>query len=41
MPDNNQTKIADKRKLLLLGETTTKLARTAPTQGIEAGALNR
>ena len=27
--------------LQLLGETTTKLARTAPTWGIEAGALNR
>ena len=38
---NNQTKIADERKLLLLGETTTKLARTASTWGIETGALNR
>ena len=27
--------------LQLLGEITTKLARTAPTWGIEAGALNR
>ena len=30
-----------KEILLLLGETTTKLARTAPTLGKEAGALNR
>ena len=27
--------------LQLLGETTTKLARTASTQGIDAGVLNR
>ena len=27
--------------LQLLSETTTKLARTAPTWGIEAGALTR
>ena len=27
--------------LQLLSETTTKLARTAPTWGIDAGALNR
>ena len=27
--------------LQLLGEITTKLARTAPTRGIEAGAFNR
>ena len=27
--------------LQLLGEITTKLARTAPTWGIEAGVLNR
>ena len=27
--------------LQLLNESTTKLARIAPTQGIEAGALNR
>ena len=27
--------------LLLLLDLTTKLARTAPTRGIEAGALNR
>ena len=30
-----------KENLQLLGETTTKLARTAPTWGIEAGVLNR
>ena len=30
-----------KENLLLLGETTTKLARTASTRGIETGALNR
>ena len=30
-----------KENLQLLGETTTKLARTASTQGIETGALNR
>ena len=27
--------------LLLLFDSTTKQARTAPTRGIEAGALNR
>ena len=41
MPVNNQTKIADKKNLLLLGKTSTKLTRTASTQGIDAGALNR
>ena len=41
MPVNNQTKIADKKNLQLLFDSTTKLARTAPTQRIEAGALNR
>ena len=30
-----------KENLQLLGETTTKLARTASTWGIETGALNR
>ena len=30
-----------KENLQLLGETTTKQARTAPTWGIEAGAPNR
>ena len=34
-------KLLTKENLQLLGETTTKLARTAPTQGIDAGALNR
>ena len=41
MPVNNQTKIADKRKLTITLDSTTKLARTAPTWGIETGALNR
>ena len=30
-----------KENLQLLFDSTTKQARTAPTQGIEAGALNR
>ena len=30
-----------KENLQLLGETTTKLATTAPTWGIEAGVLDR
>ena len=30
-----------KENLQLLLDLTTKLARTAPTQGIETGALNR
>ena len=30
-----------KENLQLLAETTTKLARTVSTQGIETGALNR
>ena len=34
-------KLLMKENLQLLGETTTKLARTASTQGIETGALNR
>ena len=34
-------KLLMKENLQLLGEITTKLARTAPTQGKEAGALNR
>ena len=41
MPVNNQTKMLTKENLLLLDETTIKLARTASTQRIEAGALNR
>ena len=35
---NNQTKIADDGKLKLLDDSTTKLARTASTRGIDAGA---
>ena len=38
---NNQTKIADDENLQLLFDSTTKQARTAPTQGIEAGVHNR
>ena len=39
---NNQTKKSlTKENLQLLDDSTTKHARTAPTQGIEAGALNR
>ena len=39
---NNQTKNhCMTENLQFLGELTTKLARTAPTQGIETGALNR
>ena len=34
-------KMLMKENLQLLSETTTKLATTAPTQGIEAGVLNR
>ena len=34
-------KLLTKENLQLLGETTTKLARTASTWGREAGALNR
>ena len=30
-----------KENLQLLGDTTTKLARSASTQGIETGVLNR
>ena len=41
MSQQSNKKLLMKENLLLLGETTTKLARTAPTQGIEAGALNR
>ena len=36
-----QKKSQTKENLQLLSETTTKLARTAPTWGIEAGVLNR
>ena len=34
-------KLLMKENLQLLGETATKRTRTAPTWGIEAGALNR
>ena len=34
-------KLLTKENLQLLGETTTKLARTASSRGIEAGVLNR
>ena len=34
-------KLLMKENLQLLCDVTTKQARTAPTQGIEAGALNR
>ena len=34
-------KLLMKENLQLLDDTTTKQARTAPTKGIEAGALNR
>ena len=34
-------KLLMNENLQLLGKTTTKLARTAPTRGLEAGALNR
>ena len=44
--DENASQQSNKKSLTqenleLLGEATTKLARTAPTQGIEAAALNR
>ena len=34
-------KLLTTENLQLVGETTTKLARTASTQGIDAGALKR
>ena len=34
-------KLLTKENLQLLIDSTTELARTAPTQGIETGALNR
>ena len=34
-------KLLTKENLQLVGETTTKLARTASTWGIEVGVLNR
>ena len=39
--NNQMKKSLMKENLQFLGETTTKLARTAPTLGIEAGVLNR
>ena len=44
--DDNASQKSNKKSLMkenlqLLGETTTKLARTASTWGIETGALNR
>ena len=44
--DENESQQSNKKSLTtgnlqLLGETTTKQARTASTQGIDAGALNR
>ena len=38
---NNQTKIAGKKNLLILFDSTTKLAQIASTRGIQAGVLNR
>ena len=44
--DENTSQQSNKKSLMkenlqLLFDSTTKQARTAPTQGIEAGALNR
>ena len=44
--DENASQQSNKRSLVkeslqLLADSTTKLARTAPTWGIEAGVLNR
>ena len=44
--DENTSQQSNEKSLMmenlqLLGEITTKLVSTAPTQGIEAGALNR
>ena len=44
--DENMSQQSNKKSLMmenlqLLSETTTKLARTASTWGIDAGALNR
>ena len=41
MSQQSNEKLLMTENLQLLCETTTKLARTASTQGIEAGALNR
>ena len=40
MQVNNQTKLVMMENLQLLSDSTTKLARTASTQGIDAGVLN-
>ena len=41
MQVNNQTKLLMTENLQLLYDSTTIQARTAPTRGTEAGALNR
>ena len=41
MSQQSNEKLLTKEKLQLLIDSTTKLARTAPTQGIGTGALNR
>ena len=41
MSQQSNEKLLTKEKLQLLIDSTTKLARTAPKQGIETGALNR
>ena len=41
MSQQSNKKLLTKENLQLLFDSTTKLARTAPTQGIETGALNR
>ena len=39
--NNQMKKLLMKENLQLLFDSTTKLARTAPTWGIETGVLNR
>ena len=41
MSQQSNEKLLMKENLRLLFDSTTKQARTAPTRGIEAGALNR
>ena len=41
MIQQSNEKLLTKENLQLLGDSTTKLARTAPTWGIETGVLNR
>ena len=41
MSQQSNKKLLTTENLQLLGETTTKLARTASTWGIDAGVLNR